>query len=513
MPDRFARWLTVIVIADAALVLPLLGRTTLWNVDEGRIAEVAREMVAGGDWIVPRLGGEPFGSYPPLAYWLMASSGSALGFNEFAMRLPAALAGLALVAIVGVLGRRLGGDGAGLASAMVLATTPGYFGQQSVCRADVMLALGAVAAFDRFLVVVGGDRRARHYVMLTVALALGVLAKGPLALVIFGLGAMAWLVLHRQWRVSADVKLWACVPATLALVLPWYVAVHRAVGWEFLRLNFLLENVNAFTQGFEHPRPVGYIAAVASYRVVPWVLVLLAAWRVRRAPGLALALTWLVAILFFLTVSSSKRANYLTYLYPAFALSAGIALAAVWNEAPKLVQAGLMIPVGTAFLGAVAIGIAPLPWKGGFARINDLLPMFAAVAAVVFPMLFIVAWRGGGRVGSVALAATMALAFLIQRFEVEPRLDHVGQAGRAFCRRVAAALPAGEALATMGPHPIEGAYQFYVGRPIGIRNGGEPGYYVAPAAEQERLVGRRIDVLDALVDERNRLRLFFRVNP
>src|SRR6185503_11676023 len=95
----FDRALALILLIDAALLLSVLGRAPLSRIDEGQIAEVSREMVAGRDWLTPRIGGQTFPAYPPLAYWLIASSGSVFGFNEFTMRLPTTLAALALIAV------------------------------------------------------------------------------------------------------------------------------------------------------------------------------------------------------------------------------------------------------------------------------------------------------------------------------------------------------------------------------------------------------------------------------
>src|SRR5262245_50361162 len=85
LPDpRFTRRLAWILLFNAAVTVPFLGATTVWVVDEGRISQISREMVQSGDWIVPRIGGVTYACYPPLQNWLMALSGVALGWNEFA---------------------------------------------------------------------------------------------------------------------------------------------------------------------------------------------------------------------------------------------------------------------------------------------------------------------------------------------------------------------------------------------------------------------------------------------
>src|SRR3982750_4290023 len=109
-----------------ALGLLVLGRGALSRIDETQIAEVPREMVTGGDWVTPRIGTLPFAAYPPLQYWILAATGSVLGFNEFAMRLPTALAALGLIWVVARMTRRAAGDDAALGAALILATLPAF---------------------------------------------------------------------------------------------------------------------------------------------------------------------------------------------------------------------------------------------------------------------------------------------------------------------------------------------------------------------------------------------------
>src|SRR5262245_18253012 len=133
------------------------------------------------------------------------------------MRLPGALSGIELVALAAFMARRLAGPRAGLLSAAVLMTTPGFTSQEFICRGDVMLAFFSTLAFDRFLVVADGDRRARHLILLYAAIALAILTKGPLGLAIPGLGVLVWFAIHRRWSAFVDVKPWIGIPAVLAL--------------------------------------------------------------------------------------------------------------------------------------------------------------------------------------------------------------------------------------------------------------------------------------------------------
>lgn len=507
---RFRRHLAILLALHSVSILPFLGQVSLWNIDEGRIAEVAREMAATGDWIVPRIGGEPFACYPPLPYWLMAISGSVLGFNEFSMRLPGALAGLVLIAWAAFMARRLAGNRAGLASAAVLMTLPGFTSQEILCRADVMLALFSTIAFDRFLVVAEGDRRARHLGVLYGAAALAILTKGPLGLALPGLGVLAWLAIHRRWRALWEVRPWIGIPAVLAIVSPWYLAAYCRAGPEFLRINLLLENVHAFTSGFEHPRPWWSHAAWASYRLFPWIVFLPFAGRARRTPGFAVTLGWATAIFVLLTFSSSKRGSYLTYLCPAFAMSVGILLDALWREAPERARRPLVALGALLAIAGLAASVAPIQWKGSFAMLDGArTAALLLVSAGGVAILAVTRWRGA-LAGTAALGMLLAIGVALEFALLEPQLDVHGRQGVAFCRRVAAALPAGEKLATPGDRELEGSYQFYLARTVPRGRKG-PGYYLGVSAELEAFDPSSVRVLDHLTDERGRTRYYFRV--
>ena len=511
----FRRSLAAILIVDAVVLLPLLGSLPLWNIDEGRLAEISREMVETGDWIVPRIGGEPYFSYPPLSNWLMAGSGLLFGFNAWAMRLPSALAGIALIAAVACLVRRLGGDRAGLASALVLATTALFVREQTMCRADILVTLFVTLAIDRFVAAAGeGNRGSANLLLFYSATALGVLAKGPIALALVGLGIVAWLAVHRQWRPVLHLKPWLGVPCLILFVAPWYLALWWREGTEFIRVNLLLENINAFALGHEHPRPLLWYFGIAPQRMAPWILVLPSAWLVRRASGLGFALAWLGAVLLLLTVSASKRHNYLVYLTPAFAAFAGITLSALWQEAPGRFRAALVAFSVLLAAGAVGLTAAPVDWWSGVGAIIARLPALAAGTVAAAAVIAGTAIKGGAASGTSALALYVILLYATHVGFLAPQVDVEGRDGVAFCRRVAAALPQDATLYAPPDRLTEGAVQFHVRRIVPPRPV-TSGYILGTDLDRDALVsaGRRVDVLDSVRDDRGRLRLFLLVHP
>jgi 4-amino-4-deoxy-L-arabinose transferase-like glycosyltransferase len=517
--SRFARNLGLILLVDAALLLPLLGRAPLSRIDETQIAEVSREMVTGGDWVTPRIGAIPFAAYPPLQYWLLAASGSVFGFTEFAMRLPTALASLALVAVAALLIRRLAGDDAGIASALILATTPALFLQSTVCRADVLTMLFAALAFDRFLAwtetVEKGGRRILDLSLMYLFTALGILAKGPLAVAMLGLGGLSWFLLRREWKLLIEMKFWFGIPAALLIVVPWYVAVYRVNGGAFLRENLLLENLNAYTEGYQQKRPWTFYLR-QSPLLMPWLLALPLATLVRRAPGVALSLAWSGLVFLFLEISSAKRINYLTYLAFPLAAAAATTLTALWRERPEVARRWL-IGLGTVVLfgGLVLLMIQPRVWTGaGVMKVATRMPLIGGVSAGAAFGVVVLTARFGFCAGFAGMTGALALACFAYGTFVNPRITTDTRELADYCRRVAAKIPPGETLYVPAEGGAEGFYHFYVGRTLPSRNG-EPGLYLASEDQEKqfRTAGKRLETIDQMLDRQGHGRYLLRVNP
>jgi 4-amino-4-deoxy-L-arabinose transferase-like glycosyltransferase len=517
--SRYTRALALLLLLDAALLLPVLGRSTLSRIDETQIAEVSREMATGHDWVTPRIGTLPFAAYPPLQYWILAATGSVFGFNEFAMRLPTALFALGLLWLVARMTRRAAGDEAALGSAMILATVPTFFIQSMVCRADVITMFFATAALDAFLAWVEvpekGGRKNRDLAIMYLCTALGLLAKGPLTVAVLGLGGLAWFLLHREWKLLLAMKFWIGIPAVLLIVAPWYYAVYRINGWAFLHENLFLENLNAFGEGYQQKRPwTFYLRQTPLF--LPWLLAIPLAWPVRRAPGVAFSLLWFAFVCLFFQLSSAKRLNYLTYAAPPLAMAAGTILTALWKEHPKLLRNALVGLASLIFVAGLGLVFVPTEkWTGsGISKIATQLPLIGGLAGAAALAVAGVTLRLGPCAGFGAMTVTLAAAFCVYGAVVNPRLNPEYRELADYCRRVAAKVPSGETLYVPAEGGAEGFYHFYVGRPLPPRNG-EPGLYFAsePQQEQFRKAGKRIDLLDSMLDQRGHGRYLLRINP
>jgi 4-amino-4-deoxy-L-arabinose transferase-like glycosyltransferase len=511
----FGRGLALILIVDAALLFSVIGRAPLSRIDEGQIAEVAREMATGRDWLTPRIGEVAYPAYPPLAYWLLAASGSVFGFNEFAMRLPTVLAGLALIAVCARMARRFAGDEAGLTVAGMLATLPAFFVQSGVCRADVLTMFFATAGFARFLPWAEGERKTRDLALMYLFTALGILAKGPLAVAMLGLGGLAWFLLRGQWKLLLAMKFWIGIPAVLLVVVPWYYAMYRINGWSFIHQNLFLENMEAWTTGFQQKRP-WYFYLYQLHFLLPWGLVLPLAWRAHRFPGVSLPLAWFALVAVFFTLSSAKRINYLTYWCPALAMSAGAIFSSLCADAPHLLKRGFLALGGVLAAGGVVVAALPARvWTGdNVSKVAGQLPVMALLGTAAAALIAGIAWRRGPRAAGLALASVLAAALFLYGFFMSARFNPENGVLAEFCRKAARKVPAGEILYVPAPEGADGLVHFYAGAALPLRDG-QPGYYLAGQTQQERLVkdGKNVQILDSMLDHRGRSRYLLRVQP
>lgn len=329
---------TLLAIAIAIAWFASLDVRKLQHPDEGRYAEVAREMVATGDWITPRLNGIKYFEKPPLQYWLTAAAFRAIEVDEWTARLPGALAGFLTILVVGYVGSIIASTTAGAYAALAYAGCVWPFGMSHLVSLDALLTFWLSAALGAFLLAQHGfaDARRRRGWMLVAwaATAGGVMTKGLVALVI----PFATLVIHTL--VTRDRAPWTRIEFLRGLALflllaaPWFVVVS-ARNPEFARFFFIHEHFERFLTT-EHRRTGAwwYFLPLLAIGLLPWTGVFL--WGLRRSWNEPVAagsfawtrfcLIWCAFVLVFFSISGSKLPSYILPLFPAAALVLGLEL-------------------------------------------------------------------------------------------------------------------------------------------------------------------------------------------
>ena len=307
---------------------------------ESYFALGARSMVERNEWLTPHAPDELQLNKPPLTYWLIGASYKLFGASYGSARLPSVLAALLVLAIVYALGTWLYGIRAGLISAVILASSYLFLSFARMAMSDMLLTLCVTAAFSSFIATLTGQTpRSRRLVYVGyVALALGVLAKGPVALALVAVPVALELIVRRDRTSFKHLRIVPGLGLFLAIAAPYFFLVYARAGPGPLRFFFLGENLQRFTgQIYEGGgRPFWFELAAFFGDFAPWSLLLfLAAWfdwrraERERIPGGATRILylWLVYTVILFSLASFKRDYYLLPAMPAAALIVGSLLA------------------------------------------------------------------------------------------------------------------------------------------------------------------------------------------
>jgi 4-amino-4-deoxy-L-arabinose transferase-like glycosyltransferase len=305
-----------------------LGDFPLFDVDEGAFSEATREMLERGDFVTTWLNGQLRFDKPILTYWLQAASVSLFGIDEFSLRLPSALASMAWIAAIFAFTRRQAGNAAGYAAALIAATTLGVCVIGRGATADALLNLFlALAMFDicRYQV----EPRVRYRRRAWLWMALGVLTKGPVALLVPGAASLLAFALHGQlrqwWKALRDPAGWLIL---LAVAGPWYLLEYLRQGQAFIDGFFLRHNVERFMAPLQgHAGGLLYYVPVALLLLLPYsglfLRILPGLLRLRANPLDTFLWCWFLFVFVFFSFAGTKLPHYLIYgITPLFVLMA-----------------------------------------------------------------------------------------------------------------------------------------------------------------------------------------------
>jgi 4-amino-4-deoxy-L-arabinose transferase-like glycosyltransferase len=429
MPWR--RDVVLLALLFGILLLWRLGSAPLLNPDEGRYAEVPREMVASGDWVTPRLDGVPYFEKPPLGYWVIAACETFLGSSEWSVRLcPAAFALGGILATYWA-GRRLYGRNAGFWSAIILGSSLLYLGLGHIVSLDMPLSVLMSVTLFCFLLAVReppGARRRWLFYGLYAASALATLTKGPEGFLVTGAVMFLWLVLFGQWGRLLPMHLAGGLVLFLAIAAPWYVLVaQRNPGWA--HFFFIYEHWERFTdKGHGRVQPFWFFVAVLIPGLFPWTGfvwqavrdALAGGWARRRENAEAWFLvTWAAFVLFFFSVSQSKLIGYILPVFPPVAVLVGRWLARVMAEPDAFARMRPGLRVFSFLCGLIAAAACVAVLRPGLIREPAQAAALAPYAFVIAAVLCVGGVRalipraGSGSAMGAVVAMTATLVFVV----------------------------------------------------------------------------------------------------
>ncbi|MBI3524072.1 MAG: glycosyltransferase family 39 protein [Betaproteobacteria bacterium] len=330
--------LLLLLAIFAALWFGTLEYRKLIKPDEGRYAEIPREMVASGDWLTPRLNDIKYFEKPALQYWATATAYVLFGEHQWTARLWSALTGFLGILVTGFAVRRLWGGAAGLYAACVLGSSLLWVMIGHVNTLDMGVSFFLSSAVFGFVLAQRDDatpRENRNWMWLTwLALALSVLSKGLIGLVLPFATLLGYSLWQRDFTLWRRLHLLSGLALLLAVTAPWFIAVSLA-NPEFARFFFIHEHFERFlTKVHGRYQPVWYFLPVLLAGMLPWLTAIFAMARrsFQRDPHSRFQprrflLLWCLVVFGFFSVSDSKLASYILPLFPALAALIGVYLA------------------------------------------------------------------------------------------------------------------------------------------------------------------------------------------
>ncbi|MDZ4202800.1 MAG: glycosyltransferase family 39 protein [Gallionella sp.] len=355
----------LILLAVLALIwFSNLEYRTLVKPDEGRYAEIPREMVVSGDWTTPRLNELKYFEKPPLQYWATATAYTVFGEHQWTSRLWTALTGFAGILLVWFTGVRLFGREAGGYAALLLSSSLLYVLMAHINTLDMGLTFFiTLGIFGLLLAQSQADEKKRRNWMLVAwaGMALAVLSKGLMGIILPGTAVFIYCMVQRDFTVLKRMHWLPGLAVFFAITAPWFYLVMKA-NPEFFERFFIYEHYTRFTtKDLGRYQPWYFFIPILLAGALPWtVLMFDSMWRTVRNSSLPVQmfnsqrflLIWAVFIYVFFSISGSKLPSYLLPMFPVLVLLMGRRIAEMrervlfWQIAPAILFALVLIGIG-----------------------------------------------------------------------------------------------------------------------------------------------------------------------
>lgn len=446
----------VVLLLLVPAVLYNLGDRPVYKIQEVRIAETAREMLASGEWLVPHYNGELRLQKPALPYWLTAASYQIFGINATAVRLPAAFFGMLTVILLFTWLRREAGMAVAANSALILGSS--YIGiryfRSGEADAILLLFISSASILGYHMQQYG--QRKHYQLMFGLALGLGFFTKGPAALAIPLLTLLALSLCERQPKKFLANFSVAGLTLLLLAAFGWYAWIYWRLP-DAANLFFGRQLDQTFING-THAKPVWWYLAHFFEFFMPWGFLLIpAGWLSYRQakqklmpPYARFAWVWLAVAFLLLTLTINKQMQYALLLLPPLAVLIGHYLAVADGGFAKANKILFVIFVFTAVLGM------------GYVFYTGTI-VIALLIVLFLPLLLKYIWHAEAPVYAVLLVAVISLFFYLYSEDYvskEPRKI----AAQTLVAKVDASQPLYQL--RIATKPDDGALSFYAGRVV-----------------------------------------------
>lgn len=415
----------------AAVMFTVVAVRPLTPVDETRVATVAWEMRLSGDWLLLRLNGAMYGHKPPLLMWLINLGWSVFGVSEAWPRWLTGLFGLGSLALLWNLARRLAParDDIAALSVLIASSALGWIVFTGAVMYDLALSFFVLLAALNIARAAEGARFA--WVAVGVAIGLGILTKGPVALVhILPLALLGpwWMPKTADHARPLSTRRWGhwyggigiAIIVGAAIALSWAIPTAIAGGEAFRNEIFWSQSVDRMVSTVQHAEPAWYYLILLPVLLFPWLFVpsvwagLLALRRSERTLATRFALAWSVPVLMIFSLFKSKLIYYLLPVTPAFALLAAAGIAALPDRsrrADSMIMAAICATLATALLA-----LPKIPRTAHLIGPEDQ-PLLWLSAGCLFALALLLAlWRPMNRRVNVALVGSASVLLVVAMY-------------------------------------------------------------------------------------------------
>lgn len=402
-----------------------LGAAALFEPDEGRNAERAREILLLGNWAIPHENFLPALDKPIFFYWLIALSYKLFGISEWSARLPSALAATGCLIVLYRFVRANRSHWESFAGVLILATSVQFFIFARIVIFDMTLTFfTSIALFEFYRMAMTENHRERLWrsLIMYAAMALATLVKGPIGIAIPGMVIFFYLLLARKWRLLSEIHLFLGALLFCAIVVPVYLWAE-ITNPGYLKYFLWEENVlRFFTPHFRRGQPWYYYFFTIAVGFLPWSVltpsIITARWK-RKIEELDLfLLLWIVLPVIFFSLSSSKLPHYVLPIFPPLAILTAGQLKDLLQDPGGRSRWPLSLPLlvnfGAIFyliVGSFWNGALPRPIRSGIGSIESVIWLAGALITIVAGVFFFGRARGKWRRPGFVLGCYGGAAF------------------------------------------------------------------------------------------------------
>lgn len=501
--NRYFLHLGMLAVFCVPLFFLNLGGWDLWNPDEPRYAEVAREMMLRGNWLIPHLNGELYYDKPPMFFWFINIASKITGkLDATSARLPSAFFGLLTVWLVYLLGKRMKDAHTGLLSGLVLATSVEFFWLARRANIDVTLTFFVTLSITLFMRGMEGKRWAIFFLLAYLSLACGFLTKLYPAFIVFVLAIGPLLLFKRRTKLLLRPSHLLGLLGFLIPVGLWLFVAARSKGIDYLQGLLWQKTASTFLESSGHNRPLYYYLYNFPLQFLPWSVFLPWAfyWGFKRKEELFLPLAWFVLGFMFFSLSEAKRGLYLLPLYPAASLLVGSYLAnGALMRLPFTVTGLLFSGVGICLLTLLSKTKVYFPNP-----LEVTLPLVVICLIGGLSVLFCIK-KASYRLRVYLIALTSFAVYMFLVYQILPQVNPY-KSYRLFSERILKVMEKGDQLAV---YRLQGAeLNFYTGI-VPIRRFYEGGEFLKELEKGPLICVMRKKDLQELVEKGAKVKVVF----